>query len=38
MSWISLHTHSQYSILNSTASIAALVDQAASCGMKALAL
>lgn len=38
MPWISLHTHSQYSILDSTASIQQLVDKAASHHMSALAL
>lgn len=38
MKWISLHTHSQYSILDSTASIAGLVKKAHAYGMPALAL
>ena len=37
-SWIPLNVHSQFSILDSTASIHALVDKAKSYGMKALAL
>ena len=36
--WVSLHTHSQYSILDSTASIEGLVQRAKSLGMPALAL
>ncbi|MEK7340456.1 MAG: PHP domain-containing protein, partial [Verrucomicrobiota bacterium] len=38
MSWNSLHTHSQYSILNATASIESLVAKAAEHKMTALAL
>ncbi len=38
MSWISLHTHSQYSILDSTASIQTLVQTASDHSMSALAL
>ena len=38
MSWISLHTHSQYSILHSTASVKDLARRASDYGMSALAL
>lgn len=38
MSWIPLHVHSQYSILDATASIKGLVNRAAQLEMKALAL
>lgn len=38
MTYIPLHVHSQYSILNSTASIEALVDKAKEMGLPALAL
>lgn len=38
MSWVPLHVHSQYSILDSTASIPALVAKAKELGMPALAL
>ena len=38
MSWVSLHTHSQYSILDSTISIHNLVMQASQCSMPALGL
>ncbi len=38
MSWISLHNHSQFSILDSCASVEALAERAASLGMPALAL
>ena len=38
MVWIPLHVHSQYSILDSTASIASLAKKGASFGMQALAL
>ncbi|MES2344350.1 MAG: DNA polymerase III subunit alpha [Chlamydiota bacterium] len=38
MSWIPLHLHSQYSILDSSASIDALVAKAEECGMTSLAL
>lgn len=36
--WVPLHVHSQYSILNSTASVEALVSQAAKLGCSTLAL
>ena len=38
MSWVPLHVHSQYSILDSTASVEALVKKAREFGMPALAL
>lgn len=38
MSWIPLHVHSQYSILDSTASVTALIQKAAEYQMPALAL
>lgn len=38
MSWIPLHVHSQYSILDSTASVSGLVEKAASTQLPALAL
>ncbi len=38
MTWIPLHVHSQYSILNSTAAIDDLVEKAKSCSVSALAL
>lgn len=38
MSWVSLHVHSQYSILNGTASVKKLVERAKADGMSALAL
>lgn len=38
MTYIPLNVHSQYSILNSTASVTALAEKAKSFGMKALAL
>lgn len=38
MAWVSLHVHSQYSILDSTASVHALAQKAAEFGMPALAL
>ena len=38
MNWNSLHTHSQYSILNATASIESLVSKASENKMAALAL
>lgn len=38
MPWISLHTHSQYSILSSTASVQDLALKAKECGMPYLAL
>ncbi|WP_194847191.1 DNA polymerase III subunit alpha [Candidatus Neptunochlamydia vexilliferae] len=38
MVWIPLHLHSQYSILDSTASVQALVEKGASYGMHSLAL
>lgn len=38
MSYVALHTHSQYSILDSTISIPALVAKAKSFGMPAVAL
>ena len=38
MGWIPLHVHSQYSILNSTASIEDLVEKAKDLGLPALAL
>ena len=37
MSWVPLHVHSQYSILDSTASVEALVKKAREFGMPALA-
>ncbi len=36
--FVHLHTHSEYSILDSSCKISVLVDRAASCGMDALAL
>lgn len=38
MTWVPLHVHSQYSILDSTASIQLLAEKGASYGMEALAL
>lgn len=38
MTWVPLHLHSQYSILDSTASIPALVQKAKSCNMRSAAL
>lgn len=38
MSWVPLHVHSQYSILDATASVAAITKKAAQCGMPAVAL
>ena len=38
MSWIPLHVHSQYSILDSTASIKALVQKALEYQMSSIAL
>jgi DNA polymerase III subunit alpha len=38
MSWVPLHVHSQYSILNSTAQVGALVSRAAELGCPAIAL
>ncbi|HEY2811120.1 MAG TPA: DNA polymerase III subunit alpha [Rhabdochlamydiaceae bacterium] len=38
MAWIPLHVHSQYSILDSSASVDALAEKAAECKMPALAL
>lgn len=38
MGWIPLHVHSQYSILDATASISALIEKASAFEMKALAL
>ena len=38
MGWISLHNHSQFSILDSSASVEVLAEKAASLGMPALAL
>ena len=38
MSWIPLHLHSQYSILDATASVKGIAARAAECGMGAVAL
>ena len=38
MSWISLHVHSQYSILNATSSVKALAKRAKEMAMPALGL
>ena len=38
MAWVPLHVHSQYSILDATCSIEALVKKAVSLGLPALAL
>jgi DNA polymerase-3 subunit alpha len=38
MSWIPLHCHSQFSILNSTISVEALVDKAKQCSLPTIAL
>ena len=38
MSWVPLHVHSQYSILDSTASIEGLVGKAVECGCPSIAL
>jgi DNA polymerase-3 subunit alpha len=38
MTWISLHNHSQFSILDSSASVEALAERAASFGMHSLAI
>ncbi|MGE0669300.1 MAG: DNA polymerase III subunit alpha, partial [Parachlamydiales bacterium] len=38
MTWISLHNHSQFSILDSSASVEALAERAASFGMPSLAI
>jgi DNA polymerase-3 subunit alpha len=38
MSWVPLHVHSQYSILDAAASISSIVEQAAAFGMPACAL
>jgi len=38
MSWIPLHVHSQYSILDATCAIPKLVEKAAACQMESLAL
>ncbi len=38
MGWVPLHVHSQYSILNSTASTEGLVNKAANCQLPAIAL
>ncbi len=38
MSWVSLHNHTQYSILDSSCSVKGLVAKAVECNMKALAI
>lgn len=38
MSWVPLHVHSQYSILDATAPVQAIAERAAACGMGAAAL
>ena len=38
MSWVPLHVHSQYSILDATASIEAIAEKAAAYSMPAVAL